>query len=153
MNYQKFIDLKESDIHSLSDIIKKGEIPFKTLLEYSEKTSFPPLLVISSLQHPDCTLEYFKNTYGPLVKKTGTLAVNSISKNAPILNKLEAIGMVVFSKESTIESIKEQYSLRKDTFRILVSNSHINEEFKVLYYELTGDATYLPQTAQDLFIF
>lgn len=140
-------------IHNFSNNIKKGEYPFPLLEKLSKAKTLPPLLIISLLSHPDCTEEYFMAKADNLFKTTGTVARQSVLRVTKLVASLKIIAFVVYAKEDTVESIMDRIEMRNETFKIIAENPNCHPDFKIAMYQHTGDASLLPQSAQDIFVF
>jgi len=152
MKTQELLQKIEDDPVSLSDEIREGSIPFDDVTKVIEK-DIPPVIKISYLIHPDCTIEKFTKYYFYILEETKWQSRDTILTKAPIFKHLEVVAFVLNSKETSPEAFEKCYQNNKHTFKKLIKNPHISSEFKFIYYNLTGDSSYLPQDIQDCFIF
>jgi len=153
MNYEDFLELFESDRHELSDLIRKGEVPFDICLEANGRMSLPLLLLTSMLVHPNCTEVFFNVNYGSIVNKSGQVAKQSVLPKAKVLENLSCIQTAVKAKEPTIESIIKEWDNMYNIFKQLFKNPYIPRELKSEGYKLTKDDRLLDASVRDTFIF
>lgn len=149
MNLDEFEIKLKSNPHALSDDIRVGKIPFSKLSEWMRKVDTPPLINFSYLIHPDCTLTEFKKYFSTLRNDFSI----PVYKKAKIFSDMDAIVYALGAKDISEKSIKNTFNTQKFIFSKLIVNPYVNDDFKVIYYELTGDDSYLPDTAKDIFIF
>lgn len=156
MKIKELLQKIEDDPVSLSDKIREGTIPFDDVTEIIENHSDVPIIIrISYLSHPDCTLAEFKKWY---YQTDGDTSWQSVARDltltkSPIFRHLEAITFVLSCKDESPKSFEERYITNNHLFKKLIKNPHINEEFKIIYYILTDDPTYLSQDIKDCFFF
>ena len=153
MNYEDFQEIYNEDRHSLSDLIRQGEIPFDLCLEAHGRMGLPILLQSSMLVHPDCDKIFFKINFKTINSKGGAIVRKLVLPTAPILRELECIQTVINSKEATVEDILSYWFDGNKDFDLLFTNPHIPKELKDRAYELTGNEKLLPKEAQDIFLF
>lgn len=144
---------RDGSIHDFATKIKEGEYPFDILLQIQDISNFPPLLNMAMLQHPDCTVEYFKSKYIALYKKSGSNATRGILLNSLLVESLDIVAYIVGAKENTLESIMENFNINMNSLILIATNPSCNEDLKMTIYQKTGDASLLPQSAQDIFVF
>ena len=155
MNFEDFKKYVTVDPHYLADIIRQGDIYFNDIISYVsqvEKVDITPIIKFAILVHPDCTIKYFKEQYRALVKKSGSVAKYYILEHTHLVSSISIIAYILHAEENTIESIKATFIVKQPTFKLLLKNPKISKEFKVAYYELTGDESSLPEEA-DIFLF
>jgi len=156
MKFDDFKNMIESDPHFLSYKIKNGKISFSSLTIWLTKIeNIHPLIEVSYVMHPECTLYAFKKTYTNLLKTPSTIYKfkSTILSNAHIFNNMDAIAFILNVQKTDKMTIKAVYPENRSVFRKLVENPHINTTFKIIFYELTGDEKYLPLDAVDIFLF
>ena len=78
---------------------------------------------------------------------------DTILMKSPVFKHLEAIAFVFSTEDASPEGIKAIFNGNKGWFKKLLKNPHINDEFRIIYYELTDDQTYLHDDLKDCFIF
>lgn len=149
MNLKQFEEIIKKDPHSLSDDIRKGKILFSDLSEWMEKIDTPPIIHFSYLINPDCTLDEFKKYFDELRNDLSIM----VYKKARIFNNMDVIAYVLNAKDTSKKSIKYTFNEKKFIFTRLIINPYINDDFKIIYYELTDDSSHLPEKAQDIFVF
>lgn len=153
MTKTKFKYYIEKSPHKLAEIIKSGEIDFTILVSYISEINVPPLIKIAMLIHPKCTLKIFDLYYWFVIQKIGDSAVYDILQNAPILNDLKAIAIVMNSEESSIVALSKNIHIWTKHMMYLMKNQYVSDEIKMMFYETTGNIEYLPVNAKDIFIF
>lgn len=154
MTLEEFNLIKENDVHSLFDMIKKNEIPITDLMNIEKQTTdFPRLIKTAILLNKDCTIEIFKKWYLELTFDTSTLTRDKILLESYIVENLSIIAYILKTND-TLEDIFNKYSKQTaDIFNLLAKNENTDIDFKIRYYKLTNDFNIFPKKVQTIFIF
>ena len=154
MTEEKIIKEIEDDPVSLSDKIREGSVPFDILTDIIKTCKdIRPVIIISHLIHPDCTIDVFKHRYYYVLEETKWMSKDTILTKSPIFRYLEAIAFIMSCKEVSSSAIEGLYKTNSHDFNKLIKNPHISTEFKIIYFNVTGDPSYLPQEINDCFVF
>ncbi len=155
MDFEEFETLFREDRHSLSDLIKDGDIPFDLCLEAHGRMNLPPLHLSAMLVHPDCEPFFFKSNFGALLMKVGGMLNTTVIPNTPLMSDLECVQKVMNSKLPTVESIIATFEIysHKDKVNLLFDNPHLNQDLKMAAYDTTGDLRLVHNDAKEMFLF
>lgn len=153
MNKEEFKELMSEDPHSLADLIRENEFTFEFLEDAVSSLNVPKIILGAILSHSDCTDDFFLTNYPIYKKGIGRVGDHIVLPVVKPLKNIDVIAQIVRAKKNTIESIFDEFEYKKVTFKMMAINPHTHMDFKMKYYEKTGDNNVLPPETQDLFIF
>lgn len=156
----EFKEYLTSDIHTLSDLISKSEIPFENIEKYLMSLIIPPLITSSILMHDDCTIEAFGEYYPQIKERSGLSILRTVIENAKIMANNEAVAIAVSTKNEKFnaefdnhDSFINSYYASSSIWKSILKNPYIDHEIKTRLYKITGNEKFLNNDLKDLFIF
>ena len=160
---QKFLDLKADyieyfniDRHELAKEIEDNKLfTFEELLLLESQMSrefFPPLIQMSILSHPHCSIDYFKGRFNILKRNIGDVATNILSKT-PCVADIGVVMEVLHINDTDSETLLNEFKYGKHVINNLAANKHLSLEIREKFLLATGDEMFMTEEQKEAFSF